>query len=328
MGRALPFRAVSPLDRASDALDDIRERSELVCKELGEILSADFSDVRILSGRLPTPVFRCNNGSQELAMKMLPHVSDVQSDVRKRFTQEIITSASVNHPHVVRGYAYHYYGDHVGYSMEYVSGGSLAEAMQHDTFDILRTVKLLAGICSGLAAIHGSGILHLDLKPENILLTSDGSPKIGDFGIASAMDSQRQFKSSRLLGSLAYMSPEQLRGAELGPESDIYAVGLIAFRLLTSSELHACSSTLLQLRQRLHKRAPAPSLLNPACDSELDEIVLKALDTDPQRRYASAENMFIDLLGFIENNYSNSGNIPLEVNQLVYDSLWGSIIAL
>jgi serine/threonine protein kinase len=230
-----------------------------------------------------------------VAVKILAeHLSDDERFVA-RFRREALAVAKLIHPNIVQVYdtgvdeGRHYI------VMEYVQGRSGAQILQkHGPLDGETTAEVGAQACAGLDYAHRRGIIHRDVKPGNLMLV--GGPvgggemtvKLTDFGIARAVEQTRITQVGSVVGTAAYLSPEQVRGEEATPATDVYALGVVLYQFLTG-RLPYEGSTLAELAVRQQNEKPLPpSAYNDAVPETLGAAVLRALEGDPNRRYASA----------------------------------------
>lgn len=215
----------------------------------------------------------------------------------KRLKSEIRASYAVNHPNVIRCFEYVSQVDLAGFTMEYASRGSLRKLMQNGKVHDLNTIaSVLSSACEGLSAIHSAGIIHRDLKPENILFNTSGTLKIADFSVAISTDKQQEEGSP--VGTVDYMSPEYLSNGKIDLRSDLYAIGAILYQILTGDIPCQGSNPYHTLKLRMENE-PTPLLyLRPDCPLQLEHIVTKALQRDPDKRYRSANEMLADVNEF------------------------------
>lgn len=216
----------------------------------------------------------------------------------KRFSSEFKLLARVNHPNVVALYDVGYITDHVPYLvMEFVKGDTLRDILGREgPLPLIAVLQILIQVCNGLQEAHDAGVVHRDLKPENIILQDRSdrpdAVKIVDFGIARDIDTteERLTKPGIVVGTLEYLSPEQLSDKPVDGRSDIYALGVIAFELMTGRMPFTATSTESLMAKQLVEDPPQLSdcnqLLKPA-----DEIVATALRKRPQNRYQTAKEM-------------------------------------
>ena len=174
-------------------------------------------------------------------------------------------------------------------AMEYIPGRTLKELLrEHGPFAPAMALDIMTGVLDGLAAAHASGIVHRDVKPENVLLTADGRVKVADFGLARAQAAAGQTRAGLLIGTVAYLPPEQVTGEATGPRSDVYSAGVMAFELLTGRQPFTRATPLAVAYQHVNSAIPAPSSLVPGIPAAVDQLVLAATSRDPALRPADA----------------------------------------
>ena len=230
-----------------------------------------------------------------VAVKLLAeHLADDEAFVY-RFRREALSAARLQHPNIVQVFdsgqdpnsERHYI------VMEYVDGPSAADMLrERKRLEVGETVGLVRDACHGLDYAHRAGVVHRDVKPGNLLFAEEmGITKLADFGIAKAAEQTRITQVGSVLGTAAYLSPEQARGEEAGPASDIYSLGVCAYQFLTGRLPHEYTSlTELALKQQQDPVAPVTDY-RPEVPGELDEAVRVALERDPEARYPSALEM-------------------------------------
>lgn len=225
---------------------------------------------------------------------------DVAADriASTRFRNEVLASYKLSHPNVVRAYEFINDGDLVAYTMEYVGGGDLANRLidPSNQMPMAEVVRILSEMCLGVQAIHDAGIVHRDLKPENILLTEAGTVKIGDFGIARTGQSRGLTEHGGVVGTIDYVSPEYMMDSKVDWRSDIYAIGILAYEMITGDSPFRGESVIASMKKRLIADPAPPSSLRAECSKALDSIVLRAMARSPEDRYQSAAEMFNDLM--------------------------------
>jgi serine/threonine protein kinase len=244
-------------------------------------------------------VYACRHrelGGHLVAMKVL--FSEVARDetAAARFRNEIVASYGVSHPNVVRGYEYFRDGDLIAFTMEYVGGGDLADRIGLDeVLPLYEIVCILEQMCDGVQAIHDAGIIHRDLKPENILVTEEGNIKITDFGIARTHAGPKLTEHGGVVGTIDYVSPEYLERGQVDTRSDIYAIGVMGYEMISGESPFKGNSVIETMTMRL-KTDPISLLeLRPECPRVLSEIIMKAMRRDPNERYQRASEMLEDL---------------------------------
>jgi serine/threonine protein kinase len=226
-----------------------------------------------------------------VAIKLLAeHLADDPTFV-SRFRREALAAARLVHPNIVQVFDFGF-DDNQGQHfivMEHVNGRSCAELLRdRGHFEVNDAVEVIAQACRGLDYAHRNGVVHRDVKPGNLLVSEDGVVKLADFGIARATDQSSITQVGSVLGTAAYLAPEQARGEEAGPRSDIYSLGVVAYQLL-SGRLPYEASSLAELALKQQSQAPPPlDELNPSVPRELADAVARAIAIDPEDRPADA----------------------------------------
>ena len=215
------------------------------------------------------------------------HLAD-DSTFKERFIQEARSAARLAHPNVVNVFDQGQDADSAYLVMEYLPGITLRDLLQeYGALTSAQTIDIVEALLSGLAAAHRAGIVHRDLKPENVLLADDGRIKIGDFGLARAATAATA-TGAALLGTIAYLSPELVTRGIADTRSDIYAVGIMLFEMLTGEQPFKGEQPMQIAYQHANDSVPAPSGTNPRVPAELDELVLWATARNPEDRPADA----------------------------------------
>ena len=229
---------------------------------------------------------------RQVAVKLLAeHLAEDESFVA-RFRREALAAARLQHPNVVQVFDSGQDPDSSRHFivMEFVDGPSCADMLRdHGTLEVERTTGILRDACNGLDYAHRQGVVHRDVKPGNLLISSEsGNVKLADFGIAKAAEQTRITQVGSVLGTAAYLSPEQARGEEAGPPSDIYSLGVCAYQFLAGRLPHEYGSlTELALKQQNDPIRPITDFRSEV-PAELDRAIRVCLETDPAARYGSA----------------------------------------
>jgi serine/threonine-protein kinase len=233
---------------------------------------------------------------RRVAIKIMHgHLAD-DSTFKSRFVQEARSAARLAHPNVVNVFDQGQDSDMAYLVMEYLPGITLRDLLKdYGKLTPEQTIDIMEAVLSGLAAAHKAGIVHRDLKPENVLLADDGRIKIGDFGLARAA-SANTATGQALLGTIAYLSPELVTRGVADARSDIYALGIMMYEMLTGQQPFLGEQPMQIAYQHANDAVPAPSSKNPAVPAELDELVLWATEKDPDRRPRDAREMLDRLL--------------------------------
>jgi eukaryotic-like serine/threonine-protein kinase len=260
-----------------------------------QLLFGRFRLIKALSVHDAGAVYLCSDikdNKKLVALKVIATEALANSVIGERFRNEIAVNGRLDHTHVLSGD--HFFQDEVftAFSMEYLSGGTLADLLfQEKRLDLKAAARLLLELCSGLEAIHKAGIIHRDLKPENVLLDYSGQAKIADFGIAVIGSSISGGDGDALLGTINYLPPEYIESGYFDIRSDLYCLGLIGYEMITGVVPVYGSSPLEQLTMRV-KIDPTPALLcRHDCPAELSEILAKCLARDLDQRFQSAQEM-------------------------------------
>lgn len=236
-----------------------------------------------------------------VALKILPRTAGQEAEFASRFAREAQTLAQLNHPNIV---GIHDYGETAGwfhFIMEYVDGVNLRQAIQARSVEPKEALSMVGQVCDALQYAHEEGVVHRDIKPENILLDKRGRLKIADFGLAKLLghDTQnhRLTHTHQVMGTLGYMAPEQMEGSkEVDHRADLYALGVVFYELLTGE---------------LPMGRFAPPSQKIQVDVRIDEVVLKTLEKEPERRYQKASLIKED----VERISSSAGPMALTTAQ-------------
>ena len=232
---------------------------------------------------------------RDVALKIVKDDFANSPDYQAAFINEAKLAAKVNHPNLVNVFDQGVDGDFDYLVMELVEGKTLREILtKFGKIESNRALDVIAAVLSGLSALHRAGVIHRDVKPENIILANDGRIKVTDFGLARPA-SMAQNAAAPLLGTVAYISPEALRGQSVDARSDLYAVGIVLFELLTGEQPFNAEDSRAVARMHLQERVPAPSSLNPAVSTEVDTLVLKSTSQSADDRFDSASSMLVEL---------------------------------
>jgi serine/threonine-protein kinase len=228
---------------------------------------------------------------RNVAVKLLAdHLAEDESFV-SRFRREALAAARLIHPNVVQVFDFGFDDDtHQHFIvMEHVPGQSCAELLRdRGHLDLEQAVSIVTQACRGLDYAHRNGVVHRDVKPGNLLVSDSGVVKLADFGIARATDQSSITQVGSVLGTAAYLAPEQARGEEAGPRADIYSLGVVTYQLL-SGRLPYEANSLSELALRQQRESPEPlHRVNPAVPTALSRVVARALSIDKEGRPANA----------------------------------------
>src|SRR6267378_2579414 len=252
--------------------------------------------------------------NRKVALKILPAELAVNQDRMRRFVQEAKAAAALNHPNVAHVYEI---GERDGVNfiaMEYVEGKTLREKIHYERTELRKLIKYLQQVASGLAKAHAAGIVHRDLKPDNIMITRDGYAKILDFGLAKLIEIPQPGPDGgtisdaatvalephsipgRLMGTVGYMSPEQAQGkSQIDHRSDIFSFGCMLFEAVTKQRPFQGESNVQSLYRIVYEPAPLLRDFDPAASPELQRVVRRCLQKDPDERYQSIQDIALEL---------------------------------
>ncbi|MBI3153030.1 MAG: serine/threonine protein kinase [Chloroflexi bacterium] len=248
---------------------------------------------------------------REVAIKVLPREMLHDPQFRSRFEREIKMVAALEHPSIVPVYDV---GDEDGqpyFVMRYMTGGSLSDGIEKGKFSVQDTAHIIEKIAQGLAYSHKKGIIHRDLKPDNILFNDIGDPCISDFGVAKLAEASGGLTGSGVIGTPAYMSPEQAQGSEIDSRSDVYGLGVIVYQMLSGQQPYSADTPMGVVVK--HITEPVPEILHvlPSLPRDVDIIIKTAMAKDKTQRYATTIDLAkaLNLVAF-----GNEGNITYSSN--------------
>lgn len=278
-----------------------------VTLEAGVLLAGRFRIVRLIgSGGMGT-VYRAVDEAlgETVAVKVVHADAAPLAGALERFRREVVLARRVTHPNACRVYELFEHVDAAGatvfLTMEFVEGETLSERLARDgPFDTAEAYPIVAQVASALAAAHRVGVVHRDLKSANVVLVPQGGDGDGaravvtDFGLAAlstgtGVDAARLTRSGDLLGTPAFMAPEQLEGRAVTPATDIYALGLVAYEMVTGAVPFAGESPLTLAVRRVRDRPPPPGRARPGLPADWDAAILRCLERDPADRFRTAD---------------------------------------
>jgi serine/threonine-protein kinase len=248
-----------------------------------------------------------------VSVKILREDYSEDADFLERFKQEAKAAANLSHPNIVTVYDFGSDEDQVFIVFEFVDGTDLKSLIRKQgRFSVEDTVGLMAQACAGVGYAHRAGLVHCDIKSHNMLVSNDFRLKVTDFGIARALATIHPDERSEIVwGSPHYFSPEQAAGGPPSPASDVYALGVILYEMLTGRlPFEASDATELARMHRVETPIP-PRRLNPAIPEALEKITLKVLAKEPAARYRTADQLGRVLMSFGKLNQDKTGPIVL-----------------
>jgi len=248
---------------------------------------------------------------RKIALKFLPHHLTIDKEVKERFEREAKAAASLNHPNIVTIHEIAEENEQIFIVMEYVEGQTLRELIiENLKLKIEDSLDIILQLCSGLSEAHQAGIVHRDIKPENILIDKKGKVKILDFGLAKLKGVSNLTKDSSTLGTIRYMSPEQVRGEEIDHRSDIWSVAVIFYELLTGQVPFTGDYDQAVLYSILNDK---PGSIHNGKDqdkSQLQSVIHKALSKESDKRYQTIEQFHQELKNITISDKQNDIGMP------------------
>jgi beta-lactam-binding protein with PASTA domain len=249
-------------------------------------------DAKLARGGMAT-VYRATDLRLDrvVALKVMhPHLA-TDPDFVQRFEREARSAARLHHPHVVGVFDQGTDGERVYLAMEFVEGRTLRDVMrEYGPLTPEQALVIVDPILKALQAAHDAGFVHRDIKPENILIADDGRVKVADFGLARAFaSSDASATTGVIMGTVAYLAPEQVERGEADRRTDIYATGIVLFEMITNHVPHEGESPIAVAFAHVHEDVPPPSQVNPSVPAGIDELVVRATRRDANRRFADAD---------------------------------------
>jgi serine/threonine protein kinase len=292
-GQIVIFTSLQPIQRQSINLDGLslfpvpqdiiadryRILSELGRGSMGSVFKVEDLELEeIMAMKVMNPMILFDSSEDELA---------------SRFKRELKLARRISHKNVCNLYDFGTSGVLKFVTMAYIEGRELRQILEdrNTSLSIEQKRDIFTGILDGLEAAHAQGIIHRDLKPENIMIATDGQPVIMDFGIAYDVSSMRLTQSGKVLGTPLYMSPEQCLGKMIDLRTDIYSLGVIAYEMC-SGHLPFSGSNFMDIAMKHIEQPPIrPSLINQDIPPKLDDIILKMMEKDPNKRFQSVSEI-------------------------------------
>jgi serine/threonine protein kinase len=233
---------------------------------------------------------------RQVAIKQLRPELASRPDVVQRFRSEAVILAKLHHTNIATVYAFLQEGANFFLVMEYVQGWTLQNIIEvHGALAPAVAVGLCQQALDGISFAHQRHIIHRDLKPSNVMLTDSGVIKVMDFGLARVLGSAHLTRTGRLMGTLEYISPEQIRGEETDARSDIYALGIVLYELVTGRLPFESDSEYTLVRAQVEALPPSPRHITPVVSPELEHVILRALAKAPTERFQSIEEFSLAL---------------------------------
>jgi len=233
---------------------------------------------------------------RQVALKFLPEHLCQDEDCRRRFRREAQAAARLSHPNIIQVFEVAEHERRPFFAMEHVEGRTLKEYLQDQRVRLEEILSLTAQICEGLQAAHEAGVVHRDIKPTNIIIDSHGRVKIVDFGLAAVKGADPLTKTGSTMGTIGYMSPEQVRGEDLDQRSDLFSLGVVLYELITGRAPFSADTEAATLHAITHNEPEPIARYRRRASENLQAIIDKLLEKSRETRYQHADGLLSDLL--------------------------------
>lgn len=270
-------------------------------KYLGKRLEGRYDILELIGSGGMANVYRAHDviDDRTVAVKILRDEFIGNNEFIRRFKNESKAIALLNHPNIVRVYDVSFTNNIHSIVMEYIDGITLKEFIQHKgILSPKEALHFTTQILNALQHAHDKGIVHRDIKPQNIMLLRSGQIKVTDFGIARFARSEVRTITDRAIGSVHYISPEQAMGENTDEKSDIYSVGVMLYEMLTGQLPFEGDTAVSVAIKQVQTDPVSPRSVNPSIPAGLEEIIMRAMEKDPEDRYQSAAEMIADIRAF------------------------------
>ena len=262
--------------------------------EIGTVLAARYEILKLLGQGGMGAVYKARDTELDriVALKLIRPELAKNPEVLRRFKQELILARQVTHKNVIRIFDLGQSDGIKFITMDFVEGQDLRSVLlEKSKLAPEQAVRIMLQICRALEAAHNEGVIHRDLKPQNVMLDASGRVYVMDFGIARSAHLPGMTQTGVLIGTPEYMSPEQGRGEKLTERSDIFSLGIIFYELLIGKSPYYSDTPLATLWKRMQEKATPPIAVDPTLPQALSTIVVKALEIEPEKRFANAGEM-------------------------------------
>ncbi|WP_372369462.1 protein kinase [Candidatus Uabimicrobium sp. HlEnr_7] len=280
-----------------------KEKTMVIQQMKKEKLFADYRVVEELGRGGMGLVYKVYNPQTDRisALKVLLSGNFADEKQVQRFIREVKTTAKLKHPNIVTLYETGFHDNHHYFTMEYIDGESLRSFLKNEKHTQKQVLEILIKVANAVDYAHKEGVIHRDLKPENIMIIGEtGIPKVMDFGLAKSTQTEDHLSmTNEILGTPAYMSPEQGEGSKVSHLTDVYSLGILLYEFLGGRVPFQGKTLANILQQIFHDDPISVRSLNPEIDKELEAICLKAIEKKPNKRYTSAQSFANDLSNYL-----------------------------
>lgn len=241
--------------------------------------------------------------NRSVAVKVLGVNGGLDESYKHRFLNEARLQSSLQHPNIATFFDFQEIGNELLIFMELVDGETLEDLCERRAFSIEQSLRIFESIVSAIAFVHSNGIIHRDIKAENVKINSSGVPKLLDFGIAKDTQSQALTRVGGVIGTPKYLAPEQFDGKPASPQSDIWSLGILLYKMLTGKTPFEGEAFEHLIFQIINGNFPPPESINPAIPKEVSAIVKRCLEMQLDRRYRTANELLKDVRGVLHTLY-------------------------
>ncbi len=284
---------------------------------IGKRISDRYKILKLIGGGGMSNVYLAHDMilNRDVAIKILRYDFTTEEEMHRRFQREALSATSLTHPNIVSIYDVGEDGNMHYIVMEYIEGKTLKQYIQEfSPLSPARSVHIMKQLTSAIAHAHENGIIHRDIKPQNILMDLEGNVKITDFGIATTLSATSYTQTNSVMGTVHYLSPEQARGGTATKKSDVYALGIVFYELLTGELPFSGESAVAIALKHLQAETPSVRAFDGSIPQSVENIVLKATAKDPNHRYQTAEEMEMDLVSALSADRVNEAKFKPPVD--------------
>ncbi|MCF0104620.1 MAG: serine/threonine protein kinase, partial [Eggerthellaceae bacterium] len=276
---------------------------------IGQVLGGRYKITELIGSGGMAQVFRAQDTvlGRIVAVKLMLPQFATDEEFKSRFRQEASAIANLQSPFIVNVYDWGEEGQNYYIVMEFVRGSDLKTGIkQRGALNQRKVAEIGMQVCQALSVAHNQDIVHRDTKPQNIMVQPDGNVKVMDFGIAHAKNTLKN-KTTNVLGTAHYISPEQAQGKDVGPQSDIYSLGCCLYEAATGKLPFDGDDAVSVAMKQVNEIPTLPSTINKNIDPNLERIIMHAMEKDPKKRYATVNEMRDDLIAFLNGSSPRAG---------------------
>jgi tetratricopeptide (TPR) repeat protein/predicted Ser/Thr protein kinase len=275
--------------------------SRIISLKPGDVVAGRYEIIKLLGEGGMGAVYQVQDRELErfLALKVIRPELAGNPKILRRFKQELIVARQVTHKNAIRIFDLGSSGPLKFITMEYVEGRDLADLMEERRFGVREACSIMRQVCRALDAAHSENVVHRDLKPQNIMVNDQGRVWVMDFGLARSVEMHGLTQTGAVMGTPAYMSPEQAKGEPVDTRSDTFAFGIIFYELVTGILPFQADTILGSLLKRTQEKPQAPIELNPELPQRINDVILRCLEKSPADRFQSPQEILAELDAYL-----------------------------